>query len=104
VSEKITAHRARELLAYDPQTGALTWRVRMSNRVRAGAVAGYSAGGSIKVRVDGREYPASHLAILLVTGVMPVGEVKHENRIRGDNRIQNLEWDKWLAKQENRNG
>lgn len=42
------------------------------------------------------------LAILLATGVMPVGVVKQLDGDNGNNRIGNLEWDAWLAKQENR--
>ncbi|MEN6585445.1 MAG: HNH endonuclease [Sulfuricella sp.] len=106
MSAKLTASRARELLAYDPETGIITWRVAKSPRAPAGAAAGYvqDADGQIKIRIDGRLYQASHLAILLATGVMPVGVVKHLDGDNGNNRIGNLEWDAWLAKQENGHG
>ena len=103
---KLSAARARELLAYNPETGAITWRVAKSPRAPAGAAAGYvqDADGQIKIRIDGRLYQASHLAILLATGVMPVGVVKHLDGDNGNNRIGNLEWDAWLSKQEKRHG
>ena len=102
----LTAARARELLAYCPDTGTITWRVAKSPRAPAGAVAGYvqDADGQIKIRIDGRLYPASHLAILLSTGVLPAGLVKHVDRNNGNNRIGNLEWDAWLSERENENG
>ena len=99
---KLTASRARELLAYCPESGVITWRVAKARRNRPGSIAGHELyDGTITIKIDGRPYQASHLAILLATGVMPVGVVKHIDGDNGNNRIGNLEWDEWLSKQEN---
>ena len=102
---RLTAARARELLAYCQKTGVITWRVMKSPKAPAGSVAGFvKECGNISIRIDGRQYQASHLAILLATGVMPVGAVKHADGDNGNNLIGNLVWDEWLAKREKCNG
>lgn len=87
----ITAGEARALLAYDPETGALTWRVDRPPRAKSGAAAGYDAGhGYRKVSIGGRRYYAHRIAVLLVTGDWPTGVVDHLNGLRSDNRWCNL--------------
>lgn len=82
-----TAERARELLDYDQETGALTWRVGH----RAGARAGGDAGrGYRTVSIDGRRYLEHRLIWLHVTGEWPSNEVDHRDKDRGNNRWCNL--------------
>lgn len=40
--------------------------------------------------MDGRNYPLHRLAILYVTGKMPINDVDHINMDRSDNRYENL--------------
>ncbi len=88
----LTKERLDELLAYDPETGWFTWRVRTSNRVRVGATAGtpHYRRGYILVRIDGRRYSAHRLAFLTMTGCWPEDEVDHINGDPADNRWTNL--------------
>lgn len=88
----ITAERARELLAYDPDTGILTWRISRGNGVCAGAIAGrVNAGGYRQVTCDNRMYLAHRLAWLIHTGEWPTSEdIDHINRENDDNRWTNL--------------
>jgi hypothetical protein len=87
-----TAERVREVFAYDAETGALTWKVRVNSMVQIGGPAGtLKSDGYIRVRLDGGRYAASHLIWLYVHGEWPEGrEVDHINSVRSDNRIDNL--------------
>lgn len=90
----ITASRLRELLHYDPETGVFTWLVATSNRVKVGDIAGDTDGQRYwRIRVDGRSFQASRLAVLYMTGEWPDHEVDHikaGRAHRGDNRWCNL--------------
>lgn len=87
----LTQARLREVLAYDPATGAFTWNVMLSSRGPVGSVAGsYTRKGYWRVRIDGREYMAHRLAWLYVTGSWPTKQIDHRNTNRADNRFDNL--------------
>lgn len=88
---ELTAQRLRELLHYDPDTGAFTWRVSRQC-VPAGAPAGYTHKdkGYVNIRVDLKSYRAHRLAWLYVHGAWPAQEIDHVNGCRADNRIENL--------------
>jgi hypothetical protein len=83
----------REVLAYDPDTGALTWLVDRSSNARAGSPAGCYAGsnGYTQVCLGLRRFKAHRLAWYLHHGEDPGAlQVDHINRNRSDNRICNL--------------
>lgn len=85
----LTAERARELLEYDPETGALRWRVSRGNR--SGALAGTrTVDGYTQVEIDCRLYRAHRVIWLMQTGKWPKHLIDHENGMRADNRWKNL--------------
>lgn len=89
--QPLTAERLGEVLSYEPEIGLFRWRVRTSNRVKVGAVAGRSNGnGYTRICVDGVQHYAHRLAWLAVHGEHPAGEIDHRNGDRADNRIENL--------------
>ncbi len=96
--KNLTAERVRELLAYDAETGALTWRVdRMCGRymkqfaVRAGDPAGsVTDNGRVQIRVDGHNYKAHKVIWLHVTGEWPASEIDHWDTNGTNNRWLNL--------------
>lgn len=90
-ANELTAERLQELLHYEPETGIFTWKVRTSNRVKVGDVAGCPDGrGYLLIMVQSRLYKAHRLAWLHFHGVWPKDQLDHVNRIRSDNRIANL--------------
>ena len=87
----ITQTRLLELLRYAPDTGIFTWRVRTSNRVNVGDVAGtVRKDGYVVLRIDKALMLAHRLAFLHMTGKWPEAEVDHINGVRSDNRWCNL--------------
>lgn len=86
-------------IAYDPETGRLTWKVTPNRRMKAGDEAGSLKGVRTNtrtgktnryryVRFDGWETPATRVAWLLQTGKWPEGSV-----ILKDGDPGNLRWD-----------
>lgn len=87
----LTADDARRLLEYDPGTGTLRWKLRVSQGVRAGDIAGtIDDSGYRTVRIKRRGYRAHRLAFLIVTGHWPANEIDHIDRDRDNNRWSNL--------------
>jgi len=87
----LTQKRLKHLLDYDPVTGVFVWKVRASNSVSVGAVAGcMDTGKYCVIVVDKTLYKAHRLVWLYMTGKMPCGQVDHINGVRNDNRLVNL--------------
>ena len=82
--ELISQSQLKDLISYNPKTGKFI-SIRPRQGVNLGRQPGTIAGGKNPHRVifiNGRQYPAAHLAILYETGSHPVAEVMH---INGDN-------------------
>lgn len=87
----ISAERVRELFDYEPLTGILRWKVRLSKCVRVGAEAGCVNGGGHKiVRICGKIYLVHRIIWLWVTGFWPREQIDHKNLAGSDNRWENL--------------
>lgn len=87
----ITQERLKELLHYDAASGAFTWLIRTSNRIKIGDMAGtIHPRGYRHIRLDGKDYQAHRLAWLYVHGCFPAAGTDHINGVRDDNRIVNL--------------
>lgn len=81
----------KSALHYSPETGIFTWLKKPNKRIPAGAIAGSKdVNGYWAIRLDGRLYLAHRLAWFYVHGKWPLEFIDHINRIRDDNRIQNL--------------
>lgn len=88
----LPAHVIRVRLGYDPLTGVFRWKVRPSNNVQIGAVAGCESLQGYVIRMFGQNYYARRLAWIHVHGDIPHGfEVFNRNRDRNDIRLANLD-------------
>lgn len=86
----LTAERLRELLHYNPETGAFTWR-ESRGRVSRGNTAGTKdRKGYLMIRIAKMRYFAHRLAWLYVHGTFPTDCIDHINGVPEDNRISNL--------------
>ncbi len=85
----LTAERLRELLHYDPGTGIFTWLVRRG-KAHVGSIAGTKhPHGYLALTADRHPYLLHRLAWFWVYGVWPI-EVDHRDRVKTNNRIENL--------------
>ena len=91
---ELTQTRVRELFDYEPDTGALIRRVwrggRAAPRLRAGSVVLKNGRASRHVRVDGADYPVSHIIWLWMTGELPKDQIDHADRNQLNDRWANL--------------
>src|SRR6185436_2505792 len=89
--EDIPLHWVREVLIYHSDTGIFRWAKSVSNRVRAGDVAGsLGSRGYLLIKLKGRSIQLHRLAWFMHYGEWPKHNIDHINRDRLDNSINNL--------------
>lgn len=87
----VSAEKVRELFDYDPLTGVLTRKVRTSNRIKAGDIAGYThVRGYRRVRFCGRNVLVHRVIWIWMTGSWPKDQVDHEDGKTSRNVWSNL--------------
>jgi len=88
----LPAHVIRARLDFDPKTGIFRWRVRPSNNMQIGAIAGCKSSHGYVIRMFSENYYARRLAWIHAHGDIPHGfEVFNRNRDRNDIRLANLD-------------
>lgn len=87
----LTQRELKRLVAYDPETGCFTQRVRTSQRIKVGDRIGWKTmHGYHTANINKTAHRLHRLAWLYVYGEWPDGPLDHINNDRGDNRISNL--------------
>lgn len=88
----LTQERLKEVLHYNPDTGAFTWIKRTSNysRIQIGdTLKCLNSDGYITTFIDRSPYKAHRLAFLYMAGRWP-SRIDHVNGVRNDNKWLNL--------------
>lgn len=99
----ISQEYLRSILSYNNDTGVFTWKNKMSARVFSGDVAGtIDNKGYRRIGFNGSYKRAHRLAWFYVHGYWPKQQIDHINRIRDDNRIENLRETSSLGNSRNR--
>lgn len=98
--ERLSPERLREIVEYDPETGAFTWKYRpesrdaWNDRYAFSEILSPAKGGYIMFSFasDGKKanYLCHRAAIAYMTGKWPEGPVDHVNGKRTDNRYVNI--------------
>ncbi len=87
----LTQEELKQILDYNPETGIWIWKVVKSRRVKIGEKAGtIHPSGYRHIIINGKNYSSSRLAFFYMTGRWPNPEIDHKNRIRNDDRWENL--------------
>ena len=88
----ITQDRLRHLLDYNPISGNFNWlNPQKMNKARKGdAFGGLTDKGYLRAKLDDKNYYLHKLAFLYMTGYLPTEQIDHKNRVRSDNRWENL--------------
>lgn len=88
---EITQNILKEILDYNPETGLFIWKKRISKCIKIGKLAGFLDNrGYIRITIYKKKFSAHRLAWLYVYGKWPNNIIDHINRIKTDNRINNL--------------
>lgn len=81
----------RELLAYEPDTGIVRWRVQPATNVFPGSEAGcLSQDGYMKITIRGMYFRLHRVIWAIVTGQWPPVTIDHKDLDRANNRWSNL--------------
>ena len=89
----LTQKYLKIILDYDPYTGIFVWMDKTSKF--SNIIIGEEAGsrtvyGYIEIKINGNRYKAHRLSWFFMTGNWPEKGIDHINRIKHDNRWENL--------------
>ena len=93
LQKNVTPQEVASLFDYHPETGDITWKDAIYvRRDRRGKPVGYKYPYSyIVVRIQGRNYPAHHVAWCLHYGDWAPSQIRHLDGDKHNNRISNLD-------------
>ena len=86
----LTQARLFEVLFYNSRSGLFYWNLRTRTDLNGKVAGKINPNGYRQIKVDQRYYYAHRLAFLYMTGRWPTDQIDHKNRIKDDNRWDNL--------------
>lgn len=88
---KPTQKEVIDLFDFDVTSGIFTRKTSVAKNTKAGDTVGWLNGcGYLNVRINRKVYKVHQIVWLYVTGNWPNGVIDHINRIKTDNRFENL--------------
>ena len=79
------------MLHYDPKTGNFRWKIRPSNNIQIGNIAGCITNkGYRQIYINNKPHTASKLAWLYMEGYYPENLIDHKDRIKDNDKWNNL--------------
>lgn len=85
----LTQNYLKEVLHYDPDSGLFTRLKTMGGQLPGTIAGGINSEGYRLISIHGKSYKAARLAHLYMEGSMP-DEADHKNRVRHDDRWENI--------------
>lgn len=87
----ITQSNLQDVLTYTPETGEFSWIVPPVGWIYQGDIAGsINKNGYRYITVNKKKYLAHRLVWLYVHGYLPEGDLDHVDRVRTNNKVENL--------------
>jgi hypothetical protein len=100
----ITQELVKSLFDYNSNTGIFTRKVTVARNAKVGQILNTkNSGGYLLTRINKKSIKVHRLAWLYVYGELPIDTIDHINRIRDDNRIENLRVCKFAENLQNKN-
>ena len=99
----ITQELVKSLFDYNSNTGIFTRKVTVSNAKAGQILESKNSGGYLQTTINRKPIKVHRLAWLYVHGEWPKYTIDHINRIRDDNRIENLRVCKFAENLQNKN-
>lgn len=81
----------KDIFDYDPETGDLSWKQAFNKYMKIGKFAGSYCKHGLMIGVKGNIIPARRVVWAMHNGEWPEGNVKHIDKDKYNNRIENLD-------------
>lgn len=91
LNDTLSLDRLKEILDYNPLTGIFIWKISTSNRIKVGQIAGsLRQNGYYYIGINGKSYKSCRLAWVYVKGYWPKLQIDHCDKIKTNDKIDNL--------------
>lgn len=90
MSEELTQEQLKQLIVYEPDSGFFYWKKTRGPCLRGSLAGTKTKAGYTQICIKGKAYLAHRLVWLYIHGCFPLHGLDHVNRVKSDNRLDNL--------------